>query len=184
MDSPLAAILLDAARSRYNEYKTLGERALAQCPDDALTRIITSDSNSIAVIVHHVRGNMCSRWTDFLTTDGEKPGRHRDEEFIEAPTSRDTILWWWEEGWKVCLDTLATLTPADLTRTITIRSQPLSVVDTLYRNLAHTSYHVGQIVLLAKAFAGNDWTTLSIPRGGSDTYTQQLRQRDTPEVVN
>jgi uncharacterized damage-inducible protein DinB len=180
MDSPLAATLLDAARSRYNEYKTIGERALAQCSDDALTRIIAPDSNSIAVIVHHLKGNMYSRWTDFLTADGEKPDRHRDEEFVEAPTTRDTILQWWEEGWQVCLDTLAALTSADLTRTITIRGQPLSVVDALYRNLAHTSYHVGQIVLLAKAFAGNDWSTLSIPRGGSDLYTQRLQQRDIP----
>jgi hypothetical protein len=177
MNSPLASTLLDAARSRYNEYKALGERALAQCSDDALTRAVSPGSNSIAVIVHHLKGNLCSRWTDFLIIDGEKPSRNRDEEFLESPVTRDTLFQWWEEGWSVCLSTLSTLAPDDLLRTITIRGQPLSVVDALYRNLAHTSYHVGQIVLLAKAFAGDDWTTLSIPRGGSDVYTRQLKQR-------
>jgi hypothetical protein len=177
MDFPLASTLLDTARSRYNEYKALGERALTQCSDDALTRVISPGSNSIAVIVHHLSGNLCSRWTDFLTTDGEKPNRNRDEEFAEVPVTRDTLFQWWEEGWSVCLGTLSNLAPDDLTQTITIRGQPLSVVDALYRNLAHTSYHVGQIVLLSKVFAGNDWNTLSIPRGGSDAYTQQLKQR-------
>jgi len=177
MDSLLASALLDAARSRYLEYKTLGERALAQCHDSALAAVITPNSNSIAVIVHHLSGNFRSRWTDFLTTDGEKADRNRDEEFVERLVTRDGLMQWWEEGWTVCLNTLEALTPDDVSRTVTIRGQPLSVVDALYRNLTHTSYHVGQIVLLAKAFAGDNWDTLSIPRGGSESYTQELRQR-------
>ena len=177
MDSPLASVLLDTVRSRYREYKTLGERALTQCPDDALTRVIAPDSNSIVVIVHHLGGNLRSRWTDFLTTDGEKADRNRDEEFVEQAITRDVLMQWWEEGWTACLNSLEVLRPTDLSRIITIRGQPLSIVDALYRNLAHTSYHVGQIVLLAKAFAGETWHTLSIPRGGSDAYTQQLRPK-------
>jgi hypothetical protein len=175
MDSPLASTFLDAARSRYREYKTLGERALAQCPDDALIRVISSDSNSIAVIVHHLGGNFRSRWTDFLTTDGEKADRNRDEEFVEQEVTRAGLMQWWEDGWTACLNTLDTLTPADISRTVTIRGQSLSVMDALCRNLAHTSYHVGQIVLLAKVFAGDTWHTLSIPRGSSEAYNRQLR---------
>lgn len=163
-DPTLGTTLLDAVLARYREYKTLGERALAQCPDEALTRVITPESNSIAVIVHHLGGNMRSRWTDFLTTDGEKPTRNRDEEFVERAVTRDTLHQWWEEGWAACLNALVALTPDDLERIVAIRGQPLPVADALYRNLAHTSYHVGQIVLLAKAFAGEGWETLSIPR--------------------
>ena len=177
MNDLLGSTLLDAARSRFQEYKTMGERALAQCPDDAINRILAPGSNSIAVIVHHVGGNLRSRWTDFLTADGEKPDRNRDAEFDEVNVSRETLMQWWEDGWSACLGTLAALTPDDMSKTITIRGQPLSVVDAMYRSLAHTSYHVGQIVLLVKIFVGDDWKTLSIPRGGSDAYTKQLNQK-------
>ena len=173
----LSTDLLASTVARFRDYRTLGERALAQCSDADLTRVIAPGSNSIAVIVKHLRGNMRSRWTDFLTTDGEKPDRDRDGEFEDdAAVDSAKVMRWWEEGWRVCLDSLSALQPDDLERIVTIRGEPHTVVDAVLRGLAHTSYHVGQVVLLAKAFRGEEWATLSIPRGGSAEYTRRTQE--------
>ena len=159
--------LADILRT-FRNYKALGERAMAQVSDADLHRLIDADANSIALIVKHLSGNLRSRLSDFLTSDGEKPDRNRDEEFEMAEgVSRAEMLGWWERGWGVALATLEGLTPGDLERTVTIRAEPFLVVEALNRIATHTAYHVGQIVLLAKHFAGPRWTSLSIPKGQS-----------------
>lgn len=152
--------------SQYRRHKQLAERAIAQVSNDAdLFVVLGGDENSIAMIVKHVAGNLRSRWTDFLTTDGEKPDRQRDLEFDhEAGETRASLLARWALGWRPVFDTLEKLKPEDLTRTVHLRREPLLVVQAIDRNLTHTAYHVGQIVLLAKHFAGDGWRTLSIPR--------------------
>jgi hypothetical protein len=166
--------LADATRVlRY--YKHLGERAIAQAPDEALTVTLDPESNSIAIIVKHMHGNMRSRWTDFLTSDGEKPDRHRDTEFESPAATRDQLTAQWEAGWKYVFDALASLTDADLTREILIRSESHSVMQAINRQVAHYSYHVGQIVFLAKHFASANWTTLTVPRGKSAEATANIR---------
>jgi Protein of unknown function (DUF1572) len=145
-------------------YKKLGDRAIEQCPDKALFAALDPESNSIAVLVKHLAGNMRSRWTDFLTSDGEKPDRHRDTEFEEPPKTREELLAMWERGWKYVFDALEPLTDADLTRKVTIRTEPHSVMQAINRQIAHYAYHVGQVVLLAKHYAGPNWKTLSVPK--------------------
>jgi uncharacterized damage-inducible protein DinB len=162
--------MIDDFRTEYRRYRAIGERALAQLPDEALNRVPSPDGNSAAMIVRHMGGNLASRFTDFLTTDGEKPWRARDEEFAEATFTRAEMHEWWVRGWDVLDLTLATLTDADLTRAVTIRQQPLSVHAALARSLSHVSYHVGQLVLLARIATGASWQWISIPRGGSDAY--------------
>jgi uncharacterized damage-inducible protein DinB len=162
--------VIDDFRSEYRRYRATGERALAQLPDDALDRVPSPDGNSAAMIVRHLGGNLASRFTDFLTTDGEKPWRMRDAEFADATYTRAEVNEWWARGWDVLEGTLATLTDADLTRTVTIRQQPLSVHAALARSLAHVAYHVGQLVLLARQATGASWQWISIPKGGSDAY--------------
>ena len=164
----------DATRVlRY--YKHLGERAIAQASDDALTITLDAESNSIALIVKHLYGNMRSRWTDFLTSDGEKPDRNRDTEFESPAATRDQLIAQWEAGWKYLFDALAALTDADLNRKVLIRSEPHSVIQAINRQVAHYSYHVGQIVFLAKHFASENWTTLTVPRGKSAEVTAKIR---------
>lgn len=158
--------IADAIRV-FRMYKRLGEGALGQTPDEALTTALDSESNSIAIIVKHMAGNMRSRWTDFLTTDGEKADRHRDTEFESPAATRAELMGQWEVGWKCVFDALEPLTEADLGRTVLIRNEPHSVMQAVNRQLAHYSYHVGQIVFLAKHFASDHWTTLSVPRGKS-----------------
>jgi uncharacterized damage-inducible protein DinB len=150
----------------FRYYKKLGERALEQCPDEALCAILDHESNSIATIVKHMAGNMRSRWTNFLTTDGEKPDRHRDTEFETPPATRAELLAMWEQGWKYLFDALEPLTDADLIRTVTIRTEPHSVMQAVHRQVAHYSYHIGQIAFLAKHFGtkSGNWTALTIPR--------------------
>jgi hypothetical protein len=150
----------------YRLYKSLGERALAQVRTDAdLHKTIDPDSNSIAVIVRHVAGNLRSRFRDFLTTDGEKPDRNRDGEFeMRDVASRDEILQWWNEGWTTAMASIEALTPEDLDRTIHIRGEPSLVVEALNRSVTHTAYHVGQIVYIARHLASPDWKSLSIPK--------------------
>jgi hypothetical protein len=162
-----AAYLTDILRT-YRYYKTLGERAMAQVTDADLHTTLDSESNSIAIIVKHLAGNLRSRFSDFLTTDGEKPDRNRDGEF-EMPdrASREEILRWWESGWAIALTSIGSLAPADLDRTVTIRGESFLVVEQLNRLAAHAAYHVGQVVLLAKHFAGPNWTSLTIPKGRS-----------------
>jgi hypothetical protein len=166
-DDLRAAYLADILRT-YRYYKTLGERAMAQVTDADLHTTLDSESNSVAIIVKHLAGNLRSRFSDFLTTDGEKPDRNRDGEF-EMPdrASREEILRWWESGWAIALTSIVSLAPADLDRTVTIRDESFLVVEQLNRLAAHAAYHVGQVVLLAKHFAGPNWTSLTIPKGRS-----------------
>jgi uncharacterized damage-inducible protein DinB len=165
-----------------HSYKRLAERALAQTPDEALTIMLDAESNSIATIVKHMAGNMRSRWTDFLTTDGEKPDRDRDTEFETPPATRAELIAQWDAGWKYVFDALGALTDADLGRTVLIRNEPHSVTQAINRQVAHYSYHVGQIVFLAKHFASDRWTSLTVPRGKSAAATANIHagQRLTP----
>src|ERR1700676_645124 len=154
----------------FRYYKKLGDRAIAQCPDDALFTTLDAESNSIAIIVKHMSGNMRSRWLNFLTTDGEKPDRNRDTEFEAPPATRAQLLEMWERGWKYLFDALEPLTEADLTRTVTIRSEPHSVMQAINRQVAHYAHHVGQILFLAKHLTFTQtgkWESLSVPRGKS-----------------
>lgn len=160
----VGAVYLEAVKSRFRYMKDLAERALAQVDDDALTWSPDGESNSITVIIKHLSGNMVSRWTDFLTTDGEKPNRDRDAEFVEERLPRQVLMERWERGWQALFAALASLTPADLLRTVYIRGEPHTVIDAIERQMFHYSYHVGQIVYLAKARAGRRWESLTIPR--------------------
>ncbi|MGD0905973.1 MAG: DUF1572 domain-containing protein [Candidatus Acidiferrales bacterium] len=158
----------------FRYYKRLGDRAMSQAPDDALFATLDSESNSIAIIVKHIAGNMRSRWTDFLTADGEKPDRNRDAEFEAAPKTWGELNSMWESNWKLVFDALAPLTEADLSRTIYIRGEAHSVMQAINRNLTHTAYHVGQIVFLAKHFAGSNWVSLTVPRGKSAEFNAKV----------
>jgi hypothetical protein len=148
----------------FHYYKKLAERAMAQVADEQLFAVLDGEANSIAIIVKHMAGNMRSRWTDFLTTDGEKPTRNRDSEFVDPPATRVALLREWEHGWATMFRALEQLTDADMARTITIRGEAHSVMQAINRQLAHYPYHVGQIVLLAKHFASDRWDSLSVPR--------------------
>jgi len=161
----------------FRYYKKLGERAFAQCPDGGLFSALDAESNSIAVIVKHIAGNMRSRWTDFLNSDGEKPDRNRDTEFEAPPATRVELLALWDSGWKILFDALEPLSEADLARTVTIRSEPHSVMQAINRQMAHYSYHVGQIVFLAKHLttrAADTWNSLSVPRKQSGQYNADV----------
>ena len=165
---------LEDSLSLFAYYRKLAERAMAQVSDDALFACLDGEANSIAIIVKHMAGNMRSRFTDFLTTDGEKPTRNRDAEFEEPPASRAALMQIWDEGWACLFAALDPLTDSDLTRTITIRGEAHSVVQAINRQLAHYPHHVGQIVLLAKHFAGDRWQTLSVPRRGSTEFNRRV----------
>jgi len=164
------------SRELFRYYKNLAERAMAQCPDEGLFATLDGESNSIAIIVKHMAGNMRSRWSDFLTTDGEKPDRHRDMEFEEPAKSREELLAAWDRGWKYLFDALAGLSDADLTRTVYIRTEPHSVMQAINRQVAHYSYHVGQITFLAKHFAAKsgNWTALTVPRKKSAEFNARV----------
>src|ERR1700691_3692962 len=160
---------------RYN--KRIGDGAIAQAPDASLAATLDPESNSIATIVKHLSGNMRSRWTNFLTTDGEKPDRNRDGEFEEPPRTRAELLEMWERGWKLVFDALEPLTDADLARTVTIRTEAHSVMQAINRQIAHYSYHVGQIVLLAKHGAASttgNWSSLTVPRKKSGEFNADV----------
>jgi hypothetical protein len=160
----------------FRYYKKLGEKAIAQCSDGGLFETLDAESNSVAIIVKHMAGNMRSRWSDFLMTDGEKPDRNRDSEFEQPPKTRAELLELWERGWKYVLAALEPLTDADLTRTVTIRTEPHSVTQAINRQVAHYSYHVGQIVYLSKHFAAKSgqWTTLTVPRKKSAEFNARV----------
>lgn len=161
----VAAAYLEDVRSQFQKMKTLAEDAIAQAKDDELVRRLDPEANSIALIMRHMAGNLRSRFTDFLTTDGEKPNRNRDGEFEEnGPMTRRNILDDWESGWRVLFAALATLTPGDMLRDVFIRGERHTVMQALDRQLTHHSYHVGQIVFLAKHLRSAEWRTLSIPR--------------------
>ena len=158
---------LDDSVLQLRKLKAQADKAMAQVDDAHFFALLDADANSIALIVKHVAGNMRSRWTDFLTSDGEKPDRHRDSEFErEAADTRDAVLERWEAGWEVLFNTLMSLGPGDLGKTVPIRNEPHTVVQAINRQVSHYSAHVGQIVLLAKHFAGPNWKTLSIPKRG------------------
>jgi hypothetical protein len=154
----------------FRYYKRLGDRAMQQVSDEALYTALDAEANSIAVIVKHLSGNMRSRWTDFLTADGEKPDRNRDSEFEAPPRTRAELLASWEASWTLLFDAIAPLAESDLNRTILIRKEAHSVMQAINRNLTHTAYHVGQIVFLAKHFSGAGWKSLSIARGKSSEF--------------
>ena len=158
----------------FRYYKGLVERALAQLSDEQLVAVLDGQANSIAVIVKHMTGNMRSRFTDFLTSDGEKPGRDRDAEFEDPPGSRAELMALWEEGWQCVFTAIEPITEADLQRSITIRGEAHSVMQAINRQVAHYSYHCGQIVLLAKHFKGGQWQTLSIPRRKSAEFNRRV----------
>jgi hypothetical protein len=162
-----------AIEAEYRRYKAYAEGAFAQLSGDEVNARPNATSNSIAMIVWHMSGNLASRFTEFLTTDGEKSWRQREEEFAARAVSKPECLAKWEAGWKVLFDTLATLTDADLGTTVYIRRQPLLVRDALLRSLAHASYHVGQIVYVGKSLRGGAWDYLSIAPGQSDAYNRE-----------
>src|SRR6185436_19275228 len=155
---------LQDALAVFRNYKKLAETAMAQVTDEELTVTLDSEMNSIALIVKHMAGNMRSRWTDFLTTDGEKPDRQRDSEFVEPFTSRAELMERWEAGWDYVWRAFGNLTDADMDRVVTIRGERHSVMQAINRQLAHYSYHVGQIVMLAKHFRSEQWKSLTIPK--------------------
>jgi hypothetical protein len=158
----------------FRYYKKLAERAMEQVSDEQLFAALDGESNSIAIVVKHMAGNMRSRWTDFLTTDGEKPDRNRDSEFFAPPETRAALLALWEDGWKRVFDALEPLTDADLGRTVLIRGEAHSVMQAINRQIAHYANHVGQIVLLGKHYAGERWTSLSVPRTRSAEFNQRV----------
>jgi len=159
-------------------YKGLGERAIAQVPDEHLLVALDGEMNSIAVIVKHIAGNMRSRWTNFLESDGEKPDRQRDTEFMAPPATREALLALWEEGWQLVFAALTPLTEEDLSRRVYIRGEAHSVMQAINRQLAHYAYHVGQIVFLAKHFKADAWQSLSVPRGKSEEFRQQVLAKE------
>jgi len=163
-------MIISAFKDEYLRYKKLAESAIDQLAEDDLHKIIGDENNSVAIIVRHISGNLKSRFTDFLTSDGEKEWRHRDSEFEDSNLSKAEILKQIDAGWKVLTDTLDSLTDKDLNNTITIRQKPLKVIKALTRSLAHTSYHVGQIITISKIILGKNWKTLSIPKGKSEEY--------------
>lgn len=168
----LADHYLAAAERRFRDLKALGEKAFSQVSDEAHFHVaLDPESNSLAVLIQHLRGNLISRWTDFLTTDGEKPSRERDTEFEPSrEKSSNELLEAWNEGWDRLFETLAALEPSDLQKTIAIRGEPHTVMEAIQRQLTHCAYHVGQIVFLAKHLESQNWESLSIPRGQSEKF--------------
>jgi len=166
---------LEDSLTLFRYYKTLAERALAQVTDEQLFAVLDKEMNSIAVIMKHMTGNMRSRWTDFLTTDGEKPDRQRDAEFVDPPSTREALLAAWEEGWNCLFQALEPLSEEDLQRTVTIRGEAHSVMQAINRQVAHYSYHCGQVVFLAKHFHHDAWQSLSVPRGQSGRFNRRVQ---------
>jgi hypothetical protein len=165
----------------FRYYEKLAASAIGQVADEQLFATLDGEMNSIAVIVKHMAGNMKSRWTDFLTSDGEKADRNRDTEFVEPPSSREALMELWEQGWSCLFHALEPLTDADLARTVTIRGEPHSVMQAINWQVAHYSYHCGQIVFVAKHFRGNDWTSLSVPRGRSGAFNEKVQRGEASQ---
>jgi len=169
---------LESVTFELRRYKTLGDRALAQVHDDDYRLALGVESNAIATLLKHVSGNLRSRWTDFLTTDGEKPDRDRDSEFVvRDEDTPDALRARWQAAWDVVFDELSRLTPPDLDRTVVIRGEPHSVIAAMHRSLAHTAYHVGQIIVIARHLVDDQWESLSIARGESEAFTKRVRSR-------
>jgi len=165
---------LEDALAVFRQYKRLAEGAMAQVSDDQLNAVLDPEMNSIAVIVKHMAGNMRSRWTNFLSSDGEKPDRNRDSEFIEPPATREELIRLWEDGWARLFAALEPLSEADLGRTVTIRGEAHSVMQAINRQIAHYASHCGQIILLAKHFQHEHWKSLSIPRNKSADFNRRV----------
>lgn len=177
----LAKHYLDEVRRQFRGYKRQGEGAMAQLKDEELFVTLDPESNSVAILVKHLAGNMRSRFTDFLTTDGEKPDRKRDQEFeLNSSTTRAEVMRWWEEGWTQVFSAIESLNPEDLLRTVTIRGEPHTVLQAINRQLAHYSAHTAQIIFLAKHLRSSEWKTLSIPRGKSEEYKRHAPPGRTP----
>jgi len=177
-DQSIGEHYLEDALRTFRDYKQLAERAFEQIDDGDFFRTIDRESNSIAVNMKHMAGNMLSRWTDFLTTDGEKPERDRDMEFVMLPqTTKAEIVAYWDKGWQCTFDAVQPLRPEDLMRTVTIRGQDHTVVQAINRQLAHYAYHVGQIVYLAKHFKASDWQSLSVPKNKSAEFNKYLEEK-------
>jgi len=174
----LAQHYLADALQTFRDYKKLAERSFAQISDDEFFKTIDEETNGIAVNMKHLAGNMISRWTDFLTTDGEKPERDRDIEFVILPgTTKDEMLAYWEQGWQCVFDAVEPLKPEDLMRTIVIRGREYTVLQAINRQLAHYAYHTGQIVFLAKHFKSSEWQSLSVPRNKSAEFNARIQSR-------
>lgn len=176
--SDFSSVYLDEVFRSLRGHKRLADDAIAQLKDEQFFAVTGPEDNSVAIIVKHMAGNMRSRFTDFLTSDGEKPDRHRDQEFIAGTgTKREEIMRWWEQGWHTLFDTINSLQPADFERTVTIRGQPHSVLQALQRAMSHLAYHTGQIVFLAKHWKGTGWESLSVPRGQSEQVNAKLLEK-------
>lgn len=173
----LATIYLDSMLKRLEGYREMGSRTFAQLNEEGINHQPDPHSNSIAIIVRHMHGNMMSRFTNFLTEDGEKAFRNRDAEFAGLPCTKEELIQLWEEGWNCMLSAVKGLSEADLTKTVTIRSEPHTVVDAINRQQGHYAYHTGQIVFLAKWILSDQWQTLSIAPGKSDSYTTDMRKK-------
>jgi uncharacterized damage-inducible protein DinB len=165
------------ALTSFRGYKKLAERAIEQVSDEEFFATIDEEANSIAVIVKHIAGNLRSRWTDFLTTDGEKQDRNRDTEFELIGDTRDSLMKFWDYGWQTLFDTIESLTPDDFSKTITIRGEPHTPLEAINRQLTHYAYHIGQIVLLAKHFRSAEWKTLSVPKNRSAEFNRYLAEK-------
>ncbi len=165
-------MIIDSIKSEYLRYKKLAEGAIQQTPEASINKVLGEDNNSISIIVFHISGNLKSRFTDFLTTNGEKEWRKRDTEFEKRQLTKLELINVWDDGWNVLIATLDELKDDDLNKKVTIRKKELSVADALHRSLAHLSYHVGQIVFIARVIVGKEWVSLSIARGGSVDYNK------------
>lgn len=166
--------MIDGAIASFRSNKGWADKAITQLSDDKLHVALDPNTNSIAVIMKHVAGNLLSRWTDFLTTDGEKPWRNRDDEFVDTLTAREELIAYWDSGWQRLFDSLSSLSSDDLAKTVTIRGESHSVPLAIQRSLAHSAYHVGQIMMIARVLAGVHWTTITIPRGASANFNQRV----------
>ena len=178
----LASQYLDEAMRQFRGHKRLTEGALSQLKDEEIFMTLDAEANSVAIIVKHLAGNMRSRFVDFLTSDGEKPDRHRDQEFeVTAQTTRADVMRWWEEGWNHVFAAVGALQPQDLSRTVYIRAEPHSVLQAINRQIAHYAYHCGQIVFLAKHFRSTEWKSLSVPKGKSEEFNRGMVEKQHAE---
>ena|SRR5208337_134209 len=177
------ALYLDVVFRSLRGHKRLADDAMAQLSEEQFFAVLDAESNSVATIVKHMAGNMRSRFTDFLTSDGEKPDRNRDREFTtHADAKREEVLKSWEQNWQLVFETIDSLHPEDLERTVTIRGEPHSVLQAINRHLAHDAYHVGQIVFLAKHWKGAEWKTLSVPKGKSQQHNAEMLKKHSKQL--
>lgn len=182
MSDTLAKHFLDDARKTFRDYKALADKSFEQLSEEEFFVALDEESNSVGVIVKHMAGNMLSRWTDFLTTDGEKPTRNRDMEFVLTKgTTRQELLEYWEQGWRAVFDAVEPLQPEDVERKVFIRGQEHSVMQAIMRQLTHYAYHTGQIVFLAKHFRSGEWKSLSIPRNRSAEFNTYMTEEVSKE---